>query len=252
MSQNSWILLAFAALVVSANGAQMSVPSENILGIKRIDYTSSKEIAVGVPWLQAADKDTTVAKLITTGLNEDDQIQVYSLADKAYFSWHYSGSEWMADTKTDGPAVPSAAEYCIKRGMAFWYKPVSDEGTITQVGSYSASAITTKVNNVHADLSEASFANPVHTLLANPKHEAFVINTLNDKCAENDVIIVLNNGARYRYEGGVWGQDIDQEVTKFGMTVTQKEFAALGEDGVIPAGVAFWYLSAGGAPEIEW
>lgn len=252
--------IVFGLLTLLAGAAETSVESKNTLGIKRTEYTSNSEIAVGVPWLQAADKEgVTVAELITTGLTEGDQIQVYSLADKTYFSWHYDGTKWTADTKTDGPTVPTADSYTLKRGTAFWYIPASASGGFfTQVGTYSDAAITTKVNKVHADgETEGTFANPVHNLLVNPKYAEFNITALNGKCGENDVIIVpntgANTGARYRYHDGVWGRDIDQEVEKFGVKVTQKVFTVIGTGGgSVSAGTAFWYLSAGGAPEIVW
>lgn len=252
--------IVFGLLTLLAGAAETSVESKNTLGIKRTECTAGKEIAVGVPWLKAADKDgMTVAELITTGLTADDQIQVYSLEDNAYFSWHYNGTGWIADTITDGLVVPEAMKHTLSRGTAFWYKPADtkESGFFTQVGTYSDAAITTKVNKVHADEETVgTFANPVHNLLVNPKYEDFDITALKDGCAKNDVIVLAASGERYRYDGSEWGQDIDQEVTKFGVTVTQKVFVKIGETGVgngsVSAGTAFWYLSAGGAPEIEW
>ena len=251
--------------VAPSDIVETTTESKTVLGIKRIDYTVTQktaDLAAAVPWLKAAGEDMPVAKLITTGLLAGDMIQVYDLEKKTYFSWHYDGTAWTSDALSTGGTSPSAETYPLKRGAAFWYKPAGAvSGTYTQVGLYSdMSAVTTKVSNVHADgVTQASFANPVHNLLASPKYEDFSVPvglTAEKGCAKDDVVVVVATGARYRFDGSTWGQDVDREVTKFGVTVTQKAFAPIGAagvgDGVVPAGTAFWYLSAGGAPEFAW
>lgn len=234
--------------------------SKTILGIKRVDYTVTQktdDLAAAVPWLKAADTDMPVSKLITTGLTSGDQIQVYDLAAKTYYSWHWNGTSWEADKLSNGDSVPSADSYVLKRGSAFWFKPGVKAGTYTQVGLYSDTAITTKVNNVHSDGTAASFANPVHNLMASPKYAEFSIKeklTVAAGCANDDVVVIVATGVRYRFNGSVWGQDKTVEKTsKFDKkTYTTSEFVPTDGDILVPAGTAFWYLSAGGAPEFEW
>lgn len=261
MNSNILKIFGFTALAISgmmAGAVETTVESSTILGTKRVEYTTEKESATetefpaAVPWLKAANEDMPVSELITTGLAEGDQIQVYDLVKKAYYSWHYTGGAWVGDNLTNGDEVPSADEYTLKRGTAFWYKPSenNENGAYTQVG-LSGSAITTQINGAEG----ASLFKPVHNLLINPKYAEFDIKSISG-AKQDDVIVLASDGTRYRFNGK-WGQDIDKEVTQFGVTVKQKVFAAIGEDGVgngkVPAGTAFWYLNAGkDKPTINW
>ena len=236
---------------------ETTTESKTVLGIKRVDYTvtqSTADLAAAVPWLMAAEENMPVSGLITTGLSAGDQIQVYEKSANAYYTWLYRDGEWEG---APGTGTPSADEYKLERGRAFWYKPAANKigvtGTYTQVGLYSEAAITSKVDS--AAVESASFAKPVHFLMASPKYEDFNLKeklTYAAGCRANDVVVIVATGARYRFNGEVWGQDIDQKVTKFGVTVTQKVFEATEGAISVPAGTAFWYLSAGGAPEFEW
>lgn len=261
MNSNILKIFGFTAFAISgmmAGAVETTVESSTILGTKRVEYTTEKESATvkefpaAVPWLKAANEDMPVSELITTGLAEGDQIQVYDLNEKAYYSWHYSNGAWVGDALTDGGNVPSADKYTLKRGTAFWYKPSknNENGAYTQVG-LSGSAITTQINGAEG----ASLFKPVHNLLINPKYAEFDIKSISG-AKQDDVIVLASDGTRYRFNGE-WGQDIDKEVTQFGVTVKQKVFAAIGEDGVgngkVPAGTAFWYLNAGkDKPTINW
>ena len=233
---------------------ETTTESKTVLGIKRVDYTvtqTTADLAAAVPWLMAAEENMPVSGLITTGISEGDQIQVYEKSANAYYTWLYRDGEWEGATGT-----PSADEYPLERGRAFWYKPVGGKGasgTYTQVGLYSESTITSKVDS--AAVASASFANPVHFLMASPKYEDFNLKeklTADADCKVDDVVVVVATGARYRFNGSAWGQDVDQEVDIFGVKVSQKVFVPTEGEVIVPAGTAFWYLSAGGAPEFEW
>ncbi len=238
-----------------AGAVETKVESSTILGTKRVECVEGVDSPAAVPWLKAANEDMPVSELITTGLAEGDQIQVYDLNEKAYYSWHYVDGAWAGDALTGGGNVPSADEYTLKRGTAFWYTPSGDqklnkERAYTQVG-LSGSEIATQVNGKDG----ASLFNPAHNLLINPKYADFNIATITG-AKQDDVIVLASDGTRYRFNGE-WGQDIDKEVAPFGVPVTQKVFAAIGEEGVgngkVPAGTAFWYLSAGkDGPTINW
>lgn len=267
MNSNILKIFGFTALAISgmmAGAVETTVESSTILGTKRVEYTTEKESATekefpaAVPWLKAVDKDMPVSELITTGLAEGDQIQVYDLEKKAYYSWQYGKNkddklEWIGAKLTDGEEVsPDPTTYTLKRGTAFWYKPSknNENGAYTQVG-LSGSAITTQINGAEG----ASLFKPVHNLLINPKYAEFNIKSISG-AKQDDVIVLASDGTRYRFNGE-WGQDIDKEVTQFGVTVKQRVFAAIGEDGVgngkVPAGTAFWYLNAGkDKPTINW
>ena len=247
--------------VAPSDIVETSASSKTVLGIKRIDYTvtqTTADLAAAVPWLKAADADMPVAQLISTGLGEGDQIQVYDLEKKTYYSWHYVGTSWTADALSTGGSSPSAETCTLKRGRAFWYKPAGGKGTAgtyTQVGLYSEASITSKVDS--ATVASASFANPVHFLMASPKYEDVNLKeklTYDAGCRVDDVVVIVATGARYRFNGSVWGQDkVVEKVSRFdGETYTTSEFAEVTGDIVVPAGTAFWYLSAGGAPEFEW
>ena len=266
MNSNILKIFGFTALAISgmmAGAAETTVESSTILGTKRVECKAEKESATekefpaAVPWLKAANEDMPVSELITTGLAEGDQIQVYDLNEKAYYSWQYSKNEdgkleWVGAKLTgDGEEVsPDPTKYTLKRGTAFWYKPSknNENGAYTQVG-LSGSAITTQINGAEG----ASLFKPVHNLLINPKYAEFDITTQISGAKQDDVIALASDGTRYRFNGK-WGQDIDTEVTQFGVTVTQKVFKVIGENkGIIPAGTAFWYLSAGkDGPTINW
>lgn len=252
MNSNILKIFGFTAFAISgmmAGAAETTVESSTILGTKRIECVEGVDSPAAVPWLKAANEDMPVSELITTGLAEGDQIQVYDLVKKAYYSWHYVNGAWVGDALTDGGNVPSADEYTLKRGTAFWYTPSENNknGAYTQVG-LSGSAITTQINGAEG----ASLFKPVHNLLINPKYAEFDITSISG-AKQDDVIALASDGTRYRFYGK-WGQDIDTEVTQFGVTVTQKVFKVIGKDeGIIPAGTAFWYLNAGkDKPTINW
>lgn len=253
MNSNILKIFGFTALAISgmmAGAAETTVESSTILGTKRVECVEGVDSPAAVPWLKAANEDMPVSELITTGLAEGDQIQVYDLVKKAYYSWHYTGGAWVGDNLTNGDEVPSADEYTLKRGTAFWYTPSknNENGAYTQVG-LSGSAITTQINGAEG----ASLFKPVHNLLINPKYAEFDIKSISG-AKQDDVIALASDGTRYRFNGGSWGQDIDKEVTQFGVTFKQIEFKAIGKDeGIIPAGTAFWYLNAGkDKPTINW
>lgn len=256
MNSNILKIFGFTALAISgmmAGAVETTVESSTILGTKRVECVEGVDSPAAVPWLKAANEDMPVSELITTGLAEGDQIQVYDLVKKAYYSWHYTGGAWVGDALTgEEKASPDPTTYTLKRGMAFWYTPSknNENGAYTQVG-LSGSAITTQINGAEG----ASLFKPVHNLLINPKYAEFNIKSISG-AKQDDVIVLASDGTRYRFNGE-WGQDIDKEVTQFGVTVKQRVFAAIGEDGVgngkVPAGTAFWYLNAGkDKPTINW
>lgn len=239
---------------------ETTTESKTVLGIKRVDYTvtqSTADLAAAVPWLKAADEDMPVSQLITTGLSNGDTIQVYDLEQKTYYSWRYNGTAWEAVALSTGVEVPPADDYFLKRGRAFWYKPVGGKGasgTYTQVGLYSEASITSKVDS--AVVGSASFAKPVHFLMASPKYEDFDLKeklTADAGCRNDDVILIVATGKRLTFNGTVWCESVVTEVPRpFGKGTYKKTVLQEVESAVVPAGTAFWYLSAGGAPEFEW
>lgn len=250
----------FSEFIATPNSQKVSsteVDAKTVLGIKRVkEMPKSVDTAAAVPWLGAAGGDCKVSDLITTGLAMGDTIKVYDLATKGYFTWvvDKDGKTWV---KVSGaPASqPEADQYTLARGRAFWYMKDGGNESVeyTQVGTYSTDQIQTATDK------GSSFAAPVHNLLINPMWTAFSIQeklTVAAGCLVDDVVVIVATGARYRFNGSVWGQDVDTQVKIGRVTVTQKVFKAIGEEGVgggiVPAGTAFWYLSAGGQPTIKW
>ena len=245
----------FSATPSNQRVSSTEVDAKTVLGIKRVkEMSKSVDTAAAVPWMGAAGGDCKVSELITTGLAVGDTIKVYDLTTKGYFIWvvDKDGKTWVK--VSDAPASqPEANEYTLARGRAFWYMKdggnESDE--YTQIGTYSTDQILTTIDK------GVSFAAPVHNLLINPKWTAFNIQeklTAAVGCAKDDVVVIVETGKRYRFDGTTWGQDVSKQTTdRFGRTITTTVFEAIGTgDGVVSAGTAFWYLSAGGVPTIAW
>ena len=240
---------------VGATAVAGEIETGSVLGIKRVKgLTAERDAAVAVPWLNAAKENCTVAELITTGLATSDTIKVYDLTARAYYIWvvDTDGRTWTKAGNAPS-SQPEATAYTLARGRAFWYVKAGGNKvtSYTQVGQHTDTAITTQVDKEET----SAFFSPTHSLLVNPKWAAFKLAeklTAAAGCANDDVVVNASTGARYRFNGTAWEKEVETVVQKGSVTVTQKTWTATDADESIPAGIAFWYLSAGGQPTIQW
>lgn len=213
-----------------------TVSSSTVLGIKRRANVEAGTVAIGVPWLGMDGNAIAVQDLIAKDcLTVNDELHVWN--GTTYEAWLWTGTEWMAFTSSTG-ATPKMTS--LVRGKAAWLKRAA-AGSIIQIGQYNEGAITTTPEK------GASLFKAKHSLLINPKSQETSLSQIAG--AEGDQIVILTSPkVRLECVGGQWGTT--KNVFNPTTFVTEKQFTKYTDP--IPADTGFWYISAGGAPVIQW
>lgn len=213
-----------------------TVSSSTVLGIKRRANVSGT-VAIGVPWLGTDGQAIKVKDLISKDcLLTDDKLLVWN--GTGYDAWRWTGTTWEAFTPTRG--VAASIETPLVRGKAAWLERAA-AGSVIQIGQYNEGAITTTPEK------GASLFKAKHSLLINPKSVATPLSAIEG--AEGDQIVILTSPkVRLECVNGQWGTT--KNVFNPATFVTEKQFTEYTDP--IPADTGFWYISAGGAPTIQW
>lgn len=240
--------------VVEVEGEKIAVPdvTKPVVAVIK-DQTTEETIILTVPG--DTDKDgnpITVANVIASGMEANDQIKVYN-SDGNYRWWEYNGSKWEArlPNKTDAEACQLTA------GTAFWYtRAKGNANPIVVVAAYQEELKTDIDSPKEPD--EPTVWNLVAN--ANPV-EAFDVDSIQcseeGKSVENDKIIVPLKGLAQRTltrKNGKWGYiGLERREIKPGKFVgVNKWFECGEEERKIEPGKGFWYLSNGGNPTLNW
>lgn len=227
----------FSAFEVEpSNEVSTTVESSTVLGIKRRANVSGT-VAIGVPWLGTDGQAIKVKDLISKDcLVTDDKLLVWN--GTGYDAWKWSGTAWEAFTPTRG--VAASIETPLVRGKAAWLERAA-AGSVIQIGQYNEGAITTTPEK------GASLFKAKHSLLINPKSQETSLSQIAG--AEGDQIVILTSPkVRLECVGGQWGTT--KNVFNPATFETEKQFTEY--TAPIPADTGFWYISAGGAPVIQW
>lgn len=240
--------------VVEVEGEKIAVPdvTKPVVAVIK-DQTTEETIILTVPG--DTDKDgnpITVANVIASGMEANDQIKVYNF-DGNYRWWEYNGSKWEArlPNKTDAEACQLTA------GTAFWYtRAKGNANPIVVVAAYQEELKT------NIDSPKEPDEPTVWNLVANANPvEAFDVDSIQcseeGKSVENDKIIVPLKGLAQRTltrKNGKWGYiGLERREIKPGKFVgVNKWFECGEEERKIEPGKGFWYLSNGGNPTLNW
>lgn len=239
------VLLALAA---AAAVPAFAFTGNNTCGLVRIESGSANTV-IGVPWVEVGTgADVTVAKLVSTAnLTEGDELRYYSAG--IWYGWTLGASGWEAmtsATETDQLKAPGETETALTRGKAL---VLIRKGDLTKpfylYGQYDSTSITSS-----QALTRGTAENPVYTLLASPKAEAFTLgaNAISNPGAGDQIIIYNADGSQTIYtrnDSGAWGRYVEGEpfeIPGFGSFPS-----SVWETATIPAGQGFWYVSRGNA-----
>lgn len=231
---------------------ESALTTSNVLAVKRVPgvagAAAGTEVVAAVPWRNVAvTGDVTVDRLVATGVATDDEIAAWMDGAKTYYTWRWNGTAWepATDAKT-GVTVPAASATTLLRGTAVWYKRANPSSAYSQVGGYDPATVKTAVTQGGA----TSANKPANTLLINPYDGAVDLTQIPG--ASGDQIQTLADLKVYTYKDGKWGtMQLVEMDSPFGPVKKQKFVPATGAV-VVPAGQGFWYISKGGAPEIDW
>jgi len=221
------------------------VSSANILGIKRTPGGAQKEIAIGVPWLGTEGEPVTIDRLIATGVQERDVLKVYDNGTKGYIQWERKNGEWrpVSDAQTGGDDV-WPEDYSVSRGMALWLTRSDVAAPFSQIGLYTTDAVSTPVVNQHANGDAATLAKPVYNLMFSPKSGDFNLGVVTNGCSNGDAVLIISTGQLYTFKR-------NKNITAWGC-VGSDDGKWVPSSISIPGNTAFWYMSAGGNPNIVW
>ena len=247
-----FLTLGAALCGMSAWAGVGVVASEKILAVKRVSgvagAAAGTEVVAAVPWRNVAvPGDVTVDRLVATGVATGDEIAAWMDGAKTYYTWRWNGTAWepATDAKT-GVKASAASATTLLRGTAVWYKRAEPSSAYSQVGGYDPATVTTAVTQGGA----TSEKKPANTLLINPYGRAVDLTKISG--ASGDQIQTLADKQVYTYKDGKWGtMQLVEMDSPFG-PVKKQQFVAAEGSVVVPVGQGFWYISKGGAPEIDW
>ena len=242
---------------VSDEEVPVRLEGEDILGIvhyKAEDKPAGAEYAIGVPWLgiNAAGEvdEVTVADIITPdGLSENDELSVWNFNKDAYDMYWWNGSEWRGSKNAVTDETPEDASIRkIGRGAAFWYNRLGGGNKdFTLIGIVS--------NNCSTAVAKGSKSAPKKGLHVNPfPRDTDILSKIAGSDGDQIVLVNAATGTKpYLCKNGVWGVlTPGEKITIGGMTIVKDDKFEPAAEIVIPAGQAFWYISKGGAPTINW
>lgn len=267
------LVVAVVALAgVTAFGA-IDVAFSNIVGVVRV-MSTNKYTLVSVPFgavgLNLADANETISNLVQTlNFNMNDKVQVYSDEGNVMFSWSLNKkgvwapmkSNWVNSLGMETNSAPEAANAArIGRGCAlriYRRDPIYSDGSpkpFYLIGQY---------DSLHGErkLARGSQLKPRRSLVSFPGIGTFDINSIQEGVNAHDTLMVEAGNSFTTYSPSIddkghvsWGYNKETVVTKKigSKTITMKSFVRVTDDTILPCGIGFWYVSAGGEPIIRW
>lgn len=251
-------MLLSLSLVVAASALANDVPSQNVVGILRVD-SSAKRTVVAVPWAGcsqdgSAIKVTDVIK--TANLTVGDMLHVLDASKTNYNTWELKAGQggvlvWTPVTqvtKSGGKTeTPTALDVTINRGDAIVLIRKTPGSCFYLYGQY---VLTSASSTVQAGTSSA----PCYNLIAPSGTSDVDINAVGVMTgpgtpADADRILVPQaNGyyAELKYDGTWKSRQFVTSETGIG------SYEWVAYSGKIPAGTGVWYVSYGGAPTFTW
>lgn len=228
------------------------VTTVNTAGVLRV-ASAADRAALAAPWTKltpsAAAPVEAVNLVKTMNLTTGDKLYVYDGANKNYraFQLRESG-QWEAlavyaldeNGNIDWTSVASAKDSSVARGAGFWLERQNTEGYVYLVGQSdgSSEAVTTPL---------AAGWN----LVGNPQTAAFDFTALKPKDGDRIVVPTAGEPKNLTWENNCWGYYKSTVFT----TKSERKYVKpvwTTDDNGIPAGTAFWYISASGESTLDW
>lgn len=250
-------MLLSLSLIGAASALANDVPSQNIVGILRVDSSANRTV-VAVPWAGCSQdgspiKVTDVIK--TSNLKAGDMLHVLDASKANYNTWKLTSGQggllvWTPVTqvtKEGGTTqTPTASDVTINRGDAIILIRKDPGDCFYLYGQYVS---TSASSTVQAGTSSA----PCYNLIA-PSGTSEVsfssIQMPGTPPADADRILVPQANGYYtelKYDDGTW-KSRELVTGQYGMSTYQWKAYS----GIIPAGTGVWYVSYGGAPIFTW
>lgn len=240
-------LIAVGASAWAEEADPFTIEPDGVYGIVKYDGDETKvERIVAVPWVdrdaEGALCDMPVGKIITpSDLTEGDELHIWNGEKYDVYAW--DGEKWVGAKNVDSgeSSDPSAG---AKRGQALWYVRKAPAGDFTLMGTIGSGECQSKVGAGTKSL----FVNPY-------PRDVDILTKLSSETRDGDRIVPLKDETKpYQKKGGKWGM-----VTPGGIITTIGSLVIYGDDVFtetptieIPANQAFWYISKGGSPTINW
>ena len=249
-------MLLSLPLVVAASALASDVPSQNVVGILRVD-SSAKRTVVAVPWAGcsqngSAIKVTDVIK--TANLAEGDMLHVLDATKTNYNTWELKAGQggvlvWtpvnQISKEGGSTKTPTAEDVTISRGDAIVLIRNNPGDCFYLYGQYDS---TSASSTVQAGTSSA----PCYNLIAPSGTSDVLFSSIRISSgtpADADRILVPQaNGyyAELKYDGTWKSRQFVTSETGIG------SYEWVAYSGKIPAGTGVWYVSYGGAPTFTW
>ena len=228
------------------------VTTVNTAGVLRV-ASAADRAALAAPWTKltpsAAAPVEAVNLVKTMNLTTGDKLYVYDGANKKYraFQLRESG-QWEAlavyaldaNGNINWTAAAAAKDSSVARGVGFWLERQNTEGYVYLVGQSdgSSEAVTTPL--------VAGW-----NLVGNPQTAAFDFTALAPKSGDRIVVPTAGEPKNLTWENNGWGYYKSTVfTTKSGRKYVKPVWTT--DDNGIPAGTAFWYISASGASTLDW
>ncbi len=246
-------LLAVAA--VSAAGiASATVTSDNTLCRVMINSGTTNTI-VSIPLVTVAGTAESIdisALILTNNLTAGDSVLLKN--GEGWYAWSLGKSGWEKADNASGVTAETtkAPSDLLDRGSAVWVNrqdPSKPFYIYGQISTNDATSVTIT----------GSDSASTYTYVGNPNPDAYPLTTPKTKWSglvANDRIIIPDSTGAASMKEYVWnGSDfgtISYETNTYGYLV--KKFTAATDSTTIPAGQAFWFVTAAGAGErtISW
>jgi len=256
MRNANYLMAVIILASMSAFGEAVAVDSDSseTLGMYKPPKTAGDETVLGVPFVKSPFSETnTVDTLLFAGYGNRDLIRIWNAAgvvgsEYDTWSWNQKSNAWVAVKKSTGVYPASASEYDVARGYAFWFTDRSSASNdLVQAGLVKTGAVTT--------VAAGTKGSPRSTLLINPYGvEIDAAEKLATGAATGDQISLVNGTVRYDYKAGFgWGLLQKGEIiAKKGDLIIYGPDKFVTTNITVAAGTAFWYISKGGSPTVQW
>jgi len=258
MKVNTILFGAVVAFSGSAFADSVSVDTDSTetLGMSIVEKSAltNKEAVLNIPYVKSTGAsigaENTVDTLLVAGFDEDDTIRVWNAQEAVgseYDTWYWEDA-WKASNKSKGTKPGPASETTVVRGNAFWFKDYSKSTiALVQAGLVKTGAVTT--------VTAGTKGSPRSTLLINPYGvEIDAAEKLATGAVTGDQISLVNGTVRYDYKAGSgWGLWQKGEIiVKKGDLIIYGPDKFVTTNITVAAGTAFWYISKGGSPTVQW
>lgn len=243
-------LIAVGASAWAEEADPFTIEPDGVYGIVKYEGDETKvERIVAVPWVdrdaEGALCDMPVGKIITpSDLTKGDELHIWN--GEKYDVYEWNGEEWVGAINVDSGELsdPSAR---VKRGQALWYVRKAPAGDFTLMGTIGSGECQSKVGAGTKSL----FVNPY------PRNIDDILAKLSGETCDGDRIVPLKDKTKpYQKKGGKWGVITPGETKPIfpgsSLIITGDDVFTVMETIEIPANQAFWYISKGGSPTINW